>query len=273
LKIDGSIPSSEARSKEMKNEIDRMIELGIIEDVRVRNGKVFRILSKRMFDVEEKRKWDNGVEKALEKYDTKSDYAINSNDSKSGKVSYPTIPMRILDSNSVTIDGIPLMTKNTNIPGVFSTEILESYLPRIRIEGKLVMIENKESFLFADVYFPDASAIIYYSGRTSKRWQKWLLTNVDKIIFAPDYDPVGIEEFLGHQSYLKEKIELYMPNNLEDFFSRGKKKLYSDQYHILIRLSKKLNSTDAEKVLDLVRNHKKGVEQEVIFRPLNPDDE
>ena len=56
---------------------------------------------------------DNGVEKALEKYDTKSDYAINSNDSKSGKVSYPTIPMRILDSNSVTIDGIPLMTKNT----------------------------------------------------------------------------------------------------------------------------------------------------------------
>ena len=135
------------------------------------------------------------------------------------------------------------------------------------------MIENKESFLFADIYFPDASAIIYYSGRTSKRWQKWLLTNVDKIIFAPDYDPVGIEEFLGHQSYLKEKIELYMPNNLEEFFSRGKKKLYSDQYHILIRLSKKLNSTDAEKVLDLVRTHKKGVEQEVIFRPLNPDDE
>ena len=46
LKIDGSIPSSEARSKEMKNEIDRMIELGIIEDVRVRNGTGFPHLSK-----------------------------------------------------------------------------------------------------------------------------------------------------------------------------------------------------------------------------------
>tara|TARA_B110001452_G_C15208183_1_gene419125 strand:+ start:814 stop:1656 length:843 start_codon:yes stop_codon:yes gene_type:complete len=273
LKIEGSIPSSEARSKEMKNEIDRMIDLGIIEDVRVRNGKVFRILSKRMFDVEEKRKWKNGVEKALENYDTKSDYAINSNDSKLGNVSYPTIPMRILDSNSVTIDGIPLMNENTNVSGVFSTEILESYLPQINVKGELVMIENKESFLFADMYFPDASAIIYYSGRTSKRWQKWLLTNVDKVIFAPDYDPVGIEEFLRHESYLQEKIELYMPNNLEELFVHGKKKLYSDQYHILIRLSKELNSTDAGKVLDLVRNHKKGVEQEVIFRPINLNDE
>jgi phospholipid N-methyltransferase len=268
LKIDGSIPSSEARSKEMKKEIDRMLDLGIIEDARVRNGKVFRVLSKRMFDVEEKRKWKNGVEKALESYDTKSDYAINSNDSKSGNVSYPTIPMRILDSNSVTIDGIPLLVENTNIPGVFSTEILESYLPRIRIKGKLVMIENKESFLFADMYFPDASAIIYYSGRTTKRWHHWLLSNTEKIIFAPDYDPVGIEEFLSHRNYLYQKIELYIPDNLNLLFLHGKKKLYSDQYHILTRISKQTHSDEVESVLGLIRTNKKGVEQEVVFKPI-----
>jgi hypothetical protein len=271
LKIDGSIPSSEARSKEMKNEIDRMVDLGIIEDVRVSNGRVFRILSKRMFDVEEKRKWKNGVEKALENYDTKSDYAINSNDSKSGNVSYPTIPMRILDSNSVTIDGIPLMTENTNIPGVFSTEILESYLPQIDIKGKLVMIENKESFLFADRYFPDASAIIYYSGRTSKRWHDWLASNTEKIIFAPDYDPVGIEEYLSHKSYLSQKIELYVPENLNELFVHGKKKLYSDQYHILTRISKEIHSDEVEFILELIRGSKKGVEQEVVFKQILED--
>jgi hypothetical protein len=272
LKIEGSIPSSEARSKEMKNEIDRMVDLGIIEDARVSNGRVFRILSKRMFDVEEKRKWKNGVEKALENYDTKSDYAINSNDSKSGNISYPTIPMRILDCDSISIDGKSLRENITDIPGFFSFEILESYLPIIKVNGTLVMIENKESFLFADTYFPNASAVIYYSGRTSKRWEKWLLTNVSKIIFAPDYDPVGIEEYLRHEAYLQDKIELYMPNNLDELFVHGKKNLYSDQYHILIRLSNKQNSPDTEKVLDLIRNHKKGVEQEVIFRPINPND-
>ena len=268
LKIDGSIPSSEARSKEMKKEIDRMMDLGIIEDTRVSNGKVFRILSKRMFDVEEKRKWKNGVEKALEHYDTKSDYAINSNDSKMGKVAYPTIPMRILDSHSVTLNGIPLMTGNTNMPGVFSTEILESYLPQINIKGELVMIENKESFLFADKYFPNASAIIYYSGRTSKRWHEWLSMNTEKIIFAPDYDPVGVEEYLSHKNYLFQKIELYVPENLNELFVHGKKKLYSDQYHILTRISKETHSKEVELILELIRENKKGVEQEVVFKPI-----
>jgi len=266
LKVDRKIPSSEAKSKIMKSEIERLIQLGIVEEVRIGKGKAYRVLNQRMFEVEEKRKWRNGVEKALEEYDTKSGYAINSNDSKAGKISYPTIPMRILDHHSVTLDDAPLTKENTNLNGIFSTEVLESFLPRIAIKGDLVMIENKESFLFADSYFPNASAIIYYSGRTSKRWHDWLLSNTEQIIFAPDYDPVGMEEYLTHKSYLADKIELYIPQNLEELFTYGKKQLYSNQYHILTRLSTEFRSDEVEFVLNLIRTHKKGVEQEVIFQ-------
>ena len=251
----------------MKNEIERLIQLGIIEEARVNNGKVFRICSKRMFDAEEGRKWKNGVEAALEEYDSKSDYAINSNDSKSGAVSYPTVPIRILNYQNVTLDGTPMTNENTNSIGIFSTEVLESYLPRIEIKGNLVMIENKESFLFGDSYFPDASAILYYSGRTSKRWYEWLHSNTETIIFAPDYDPVGIEEYLIHKNYLSNRIILYKPENLEELFKHGKNSLYSDQYHVLTRISKQSYSEEIESILDLIRHYKKGVEQEVIFKP------
>ena len=251
----------------MKKEIESLIELGIIEEARVNNGKVFRICSRRMFDAEERRKWKNGVEAALEEYDSKSDYAINSNDSKSGTVSYPTVPIRILNYQNLTLDGAPLTKENTNNTGIFSTEILESYLPKIKIKGDLVMVENKESFLFADSYFPDASAIIYYSGRTSKRWYEWLESNTERIIFAPDYDPVGIEEYLIHKKYLLDRIILYKPENLEELFKHGKKSLYSDQYHVLIRISKQSYSKEIESLLDMIRNYKKGVEQEVVFKP------
>ena len=266
LKIDGSISFSEAKSKKMKKEIERLIQLGIVEEARVNSGKVFRICSRRMFDAEEGRKWKNGVEAALEEYDSKSEYAINSNDSKSGSISYPTVPIRILNFQNVTLDGTPLTKENTNNIGVFSTEILESYLPSIKIKGELVMIENKESFLFGDSYFPDASAIIYYSGRTSKRWYDWLESNTERIVFAPDYDPVGIEEYLIHKEYLSDRIILYIPENLEELFKHGKKKLYSDQYHVLTRISKQSYSEEIESILDLIRVHKKGVEQEVIFK-------
>jgi len=267
LKIDGSIASSESKSKKMKNEIERLIDLGIVEESRVNNGKVFRISRQRMFDAEERRIWKNGVEAALEEYDSKSDYAINSNDSKGGGVSYPTIPMRILNFENVTLDGAPLSNGNTNDHGIFSTEVLESYLPRIKVKGDLVMIENKESFLFADSYFPDSSAIIYYSGRTPKRWREWLQMNTERIIFAPDYDPVGIEEYLIHSNYLLDRIMLYKPDNLEELFKHGKSTLYSDQYHVLTRISKESHSDEIESILDMIRNNKKGVEQEVVFRP------
>ena len=92
----------------MKKEIERLIQLGIVEEARVNSGKVFRICSRRMFDAEEGRKWKNGVEAALEEYDSKSEYAINSNDSKSGSISYPTVPIRILNFQNVTLDGTPL---------------------------------------------------------------------------------------------------------------------------------------------------------------------
>ena len=242
-----------AKSKKMKNEIERLIQLGIIEEARVNNGKVFRICSKRMFDAEEGRKWKNGVEAALEEYDSKSDYAINSNDSKSGAVSYPTVPIRILNYQNVTLDGTPMTNENTNSIGIFFFY--------------LVMIENKESFLFGDSYFPDASAILYYSGRTSKRWYEWLQSNTETIIFAPDYDPVGIEEYLIHKNYLSNRIILYKPENLEELFKHGKNSLYSDQYHVLTRISKQSYSEEIESILDLIRHYKKGVEQEVIFKP------
>jgi len=267
LKVDGSISSSDSKSALMKSEIERLIQLHIVEEIRKGRGKIFRVLNQRMFEVEEKRKWRNGVEKALENYDSKSEYAIYSNDSKAKNISYPTVPMRILNNSSVKLDNSPLTNVNTNSGGIFSIEILESFLPRITVKGKLVMIENKESFLYSDSYFPSASAIIYYSGRASKKWDEWLLTNTENIIFAPDYDPVGMEEYSNHKAKLGDKINLYVPPNLEEHFSYGKKTLYSNQYHILTRLSKQTHTNEIELILNLIRKFKKGVEQEVVFQP------
>ena len=80
--------------------------------------------------------------------------------------------------------------------------------------------------------------------------------------------PVGIEEYLIHKEYLSDRIILYIPENLEELFKHGKKKLYSDQYHVLTRISKQSYSEEIESILreaeqrchDLLNENREGLD-------------
>ena len=62
----------------------------------------------------------------------------------------------------------------------------------------------------------DANGVIYGQGRISSRTLEWLVQTTDptfRLLHLPDYDPLGLSEFLRLHSSLQERIVLHLPTD------------------------------------------------------------
>jgi hypothetical protein len=193
-------------------------------------------------------------------------------DSKALAGDTPDIVLLRAWSDSVLWQGgkaVPAATA-TRQHGLFSF-VLEAQA-RYELRAACALVENPAVLLGFESLRATApvEAALYGGGRVSRRVLDWLCrqaTGDFRLIHFPDYDPVGLSEFVRLQKRLGERVKLHIPSELGSLFERfGNRKL-------LDRLSNqallpKLRSSPSPAVgavLELIEKHNAGLEQECLL--------
>lgn len=154
-------------------------------------------------------------------------------------------------------------TKNTGIAAL-CLDMMEGWA----CKGSLGFVENLETFWHIEKIAPFIDLAIYGEGRIGANVLEWLISPemVDfRIVHFPDYDPVGMDEFLRIKSTCPERTELFRPADLEKLFIHyGKAQLLSDSSAVLARLRKNTDS-EVRYVVELMDRFGVGLEQEALL--------
>jgi len=270
LLLDKESVAYSSLNKESVKESERLQLMGGIRIQPSGAGKRVIVTDFQLVQSESSRIFPEGPDAALKNTGSKHGNVATMGDSKGHTVTYPVLQFRINQPLLFNIGGNPFLSDSVDWNTIFSISILESKINNVHINGPMVMVENKESFMFSTQHFPDSVCSLYYNGRVKRSWFPWILSNVASVIFCPDYDPVGIDEYLSAKEILGEKVSLFVPENIEELFSRySKKSIYTDNISLIDRLMKSAFLDEKSlRVLKLIIENQAGVEQEIVFPKL-----
>ena len=197
-------------------------------------------------------------------------------DSKAGGagVEYGVLHLRSLNSVADKIwlndNAFPVAEMTAN-HGLASCLIGEE--SRLVIEGRVALIENLECFLKAEAIFTDVSWVLNSAGRISDRLIACLKRSrliASPLIHFPDYDPVGLSDYLRLRAALGDDVELWLPPDLEHRFEVfGNRELIAKKPRNRENLEK-LGGVDwpcaaSERVYRLIAETGSGLEQESLW--------
>lgn len=186
-------------------------------------------------------------------------------DAHRATTTYPGIGLRFLsDSGELSFNSKVVQ----RLVGTYSyLTILHSELEQWDINGRVVMLENIEPFLFSERVHPNHDIAIYYSGTIAEDLMIWLTKQDVEVTFCPDYDPVGMDQFRRISEHLD--AELFIPDGLQKAFEKYSKRSTlekSNNRAILSRLESSASLPDSiSMVLDLIREFQGGLDQEVFY--------
>lgn len=139
--------------------------------------------------------------------------------------------------------------------------------------GQTVLVENLECFLNAERILPEASLFLNGAGRLSDQ----LIACMGRSSFSavpvlhfPDYDPVGLSDYLRLRAMLGPRVRLFTPPDIEGRFSAlADRRLISDKPRNRVLLGKLLPTTwpcpESQRVFHLIRESGAGLEQESLL--------
>jgi len=167
-------------------------------------------------------------------YDSKKDLALI----------YKNTKAKNLHTSDITI----IHRKRHKLPQIFYKDF------KPEINGRIVVIENYESFLLIDFDLFEEEDFIYLGGYSNKKTAEFLK---DKdILFFGDFDFFGMMIF---DSIECKNKEFFIPTNLEELFKKyPNQKLYLEQRYIEDKVKK------VDKVYKLIKKYAAIVEQEVL---------
>jgi hypothetical protein len=129
-------------------------------------------------------------------------------------------------------------------------------------------VENLETFWHIERIAPFVDLAIYAEGRIGADVLNWLNSSGmtgTRVVHLPDYDPVGMDEYLRIKRACPERTELFRPPFLEELFARyGKAQLLHDNSAVLARLRKSADS-DVHYVVGVMDRFGVGLEQEALL--------
>ena len=157
---------------------------------------------------------------------------------------YKDTKAKNLHTSNITI----IHRKRYALPQIF----YDDYKPQI--SGRVVVVENYESFLRLNFNLFKEEDFIYLGGFSNKKTAEFLR---DKdILFFGDFDFFGMMIF---DSIKCKSKEFFIPENLEELFIKyPNQKLYLKQRFIEERVKK------VDVVYELIKKHSAVVEQEVL---------
>jgi hypothetical protein len=156
----------------------------------------------------------------------------------------------------------------THEHGVFSFLLQDA--ARYTLHGSCALVENPAMFTQFEHLGLTPHLALYGHGRSSNRLLDWLAAQIApdfQLLHLPDYDPVGLDEFIRLQEKLGPRVRLHLPENLADLFARhGNRELLQkpSTQTLLARLRRHLDK-DVCAVLALIENHNAGLEQEALL--------
>jgi len=171
-------------------------------------------------------------------------------------------------------DGEPVeTTRGTKQHGVFAFTLADP--TEYVLKGICALIENLAVFHSFEKLGLEPALAIWTGGISSNRFITWLASNARhglRVLHLPDYDPVGLSEFLRHYERLGEAVTLYVPNNLPTLFRRhSNPSLLADEKNqrTLMQL-RNARHPAVQRVVALIDEFNGGLEHEAIFISSKP---
>lgn len=166
-------------------------------------------------------------------------------------------------------DGVPVETTRATVEhGAFAFTLIDPTPYALR--GDCALIENLAVFHSFERLGLAAGLAIWTGGISSTRFIEWLAGNVNhglRVLHLPDYDPVGLTEFLRHHERLGEAVTLFLPDDLPSLFRRYSNPLLlgdSKNQRMLMKL-RKARHPSVRQVVTLIEENNGGLEHEAIF--------
>ena len=220
----GSLAKSSCKARAMMDFLRPSIEAGVVVERRSNGG--------RQFVVENPKKFQERLNAAFPNFELSPDAPSRVlgvalyRDSKALKADTPDILTLRSWSESAFRKGQWLPTvASTSSYGVFSVVLTKNC--GYTLHGRWALVEGPVMFLNFERVGYDCPAVMYGSGRISGRVLDWLSNQVAEdfhLVHFPDYDPVGLCEFLRLKRALGSRVSLYTPNELGERFKQSSKR-------------------------------------------------
>ena len=262
-----SIPVSRI-SKSDRQRLQSLFDTGVIEEVKSGAGRRLIVTNKTALQAFVLSLYPSGLKGIQGELPSRSKAVAERRDSKKAIGKRATVILvRGFNGCAFQKDGLQLQVAEwTQSAGVASL-CLDS-MAGWQCRGTLGLVENLESFWHIERIAPLVDLAIYNEGRIGADVLSWLnspgMVKV-KIVHFPDYDPVGMDEYLRIKRACPERTELFRPNDLEKLFIRfGKEKLLHDNRAVLARLRKSADN-EVRYVVELMDRFGNGLEQEALL--------
>lgn len=263
----GQLPSSQCGVR-FKEWIMPLLQTGVVREVRTGAGASLSIINANAVQGFYDKAFPNPV------LDEALGNRINGvglfRNSKAIANDTPEIIMaRVAEGSPILHDG-PLTesVQATQRNGVFAIRLSSRQRPVL--QGNWVLIENPAVFHQHHRVFGSATSALLVNGRMSHRVLQWLAeqgTDHLNLLHSPDYDPVGLDEFVRLHNVLGDRIRLYLPADIEQLFAR-----YSSKQLMLLEkqqtLARKLSDHPhpyVQRIVGLISANNAGLEQEALL--------
>lgn len=184
--------------------------------------------------------------------------------------------MRACGSVRAAVDGVEFPVEQlTAHHGLAACLIRES--TRLELEGQAVLVENLDCFLAVEAIVPSTHIALNSAGRISELLVQCLARSTyDRtLLHFPDYDPVGLADYLRLRSALGPLVSLFVPTDIEARFAAFGNRALIRKRPRNRALLESLSNTDwpcseSAKVFGLIRECGTGLEQECLLLSREP---
>ncbi len=266
----GNLASSRLTERDCSR-LRSLFETGVLEVVRSGGGKKVVVVNRDALDTFILRNYPSGLEGREESSTPRSKAVAEFRDSKKARETGPlTVLLRGVD-NCELRSGTKVLpvAELTELAGVAALHLGGR---EWEYTGVLAVVENLEVFWNFEKLRTGAQMALYAQGRLSGRIVGWLSSQAmaeARIIHCGDYDPVGLDEYLRLKGACPERVELFLPANLEVLLSRyGKRELLQGSNGAILARLRKTEDQQVDKVVTMLDRYGVGLEQEVLLLDL-----
>lgn len=180
------------------------------------------------------------------------------------------VTLRAWESGAeLLVDGVPTSASEcTRQHGVFSFVLSES--TRYALRGPCALVENPAVFLQFERLALPVGLAVYARGICSDRVVNWFEDQTADdfhLLHLPDYDPIGLSQYLRLKDRLGDRVELYRPQGLPELFQQHSDRSLLDNPVAIAALAKLRTSSRPEvrEIVTLIDAHNAGLEQEALL--------
>lgn len=159
-------------------------------------------------------------------------------------------------------------TQATKQHGLFAFTLTDH--TQFSLRGKCALIENLAVFHSFEKLGLEPTLAIWTGGVSSRRFINWLAGSIPndlRVSHLPDYDPVGLSEFLRHHEQLGDVVTLFLPKELPILFRQhcNTSLLMDEKNQRTLMQLRKSQHPAVQQVVALMDEFNGGLEHEAIF--------